>query len=140
MTEQEIDQLEAGQQLDALIAAEIFSLPQLELKNAKCPYCESEMRFCGSRSWCGGCNEWRYSPYLEYSDDIAVAWQVVEVFRRGWNNHTAACVSLNVFDYIEPQDCQCVIYAPDIKETCALGREMPVAICRAALKVKLSSG
>jgi len=65
-------------EIDALVAQNIFGLAIVKLEDASCPYCGDEMRFCGSRSWCAICSEWRYSPYKEYTNDISAAWEVVE--------------------------------------------------------------
>lgn len=127
MSEQEIDQMEAGYEIDALIATRIFNLPRLELNGAKCPYCESEMRHCGMRSWCGGCNEWRYSPYFDYSTEIADAWQVVE--KTTQDGHEC-CVAGDKSGW------RTIIWREgyDVIMAKADAATAPLAICRAALK------
>lgn len=72
-----------------------------------------------------------------YSSNIAAAWQVVEKFRRGdiQHNMAAACVDLMITDYPEEAgDCFCRIYGPTCAEVSAQAKEMPLAICLAALK------
>ena len=73
----------AGRELDALVAEKVMGMELLPLKEAPCPYCGDEMRFCGERSRCTTCGEWRYSPAKEYSTDIAAAWEVVEKLKAG---------------------------------------------------------
>lgn len=68
----------SGRKLDAAVATEVMGLPALKLKDAPCPYCGSDMRFCGERSWCSPCHEWRHSPYKEYSEEIEAAWAAAE--------------------------------------------------------------
>ncbi len=70
--------MEAGREMDALVAEKVMGLVLLVLAEAPCPYCGDEMRWCGERSRCTTCGEWRYGPAKEYSDDIATAWEVVE--------------------------------------------------------------
>lgn len=83
-----VSERSAGRLLDAEIAEKVFGLPRIELKDAPCPDCGKPMRFCGQRSYCSVCSEWKYSPYREYSEDIAAAWLVVEeMARRGWNTN-----------------------------------------------------
>lgn len=73
----DIREMEAGRELDAQVAVQVMRLPVIKLEDARCPYCNDETRFCGTRSWCSN-HEWIYSPYKEYSSDIAAAWDVVE--------------------------------------------------------------
>ncbi len=70
--------MEAGRELDALVAEKVMGLTLLSHSVAPCPYCKEDMRFCGERSWCSQCQEWRYGPAKEYSLEIADAWEVVE--------------------------------------------------------------
>jgi len=118
MTRDEILKLEAGRELDALIAEKVMGLPVVELKDAPCPYCGSEMRFCGARSWCSDCREWRHSPYKEYSDDIAVAWEVVEKMEH--------CM---IYKHDDSYECE---YAGQYLDSVEADTA-PLAICRAAL-------
>jgi hypothetical protein len=68
--------MEAGRELDALVADEIFGLSIEWNEDTPCPYCDCAMRYCGDRARCSVCEEWRYGPYKEYSEDIAAAWEV----------------------------------------------------------------
>lgn len=71
--------MKAGRELDALVAEKVMGLIVPEWgEDTLCPYCGSEMRYCGTGSRCSTCQEWRYGRYKEYSTDIAAAWEVVE--------------------------------------------------------------
>ena len=72
----DIDEMKAGRELDALIAEKVMGSPHAEL-GEKCPRCGSETRLGLERAWCSNCTEWIYSPYPEYSIDIADAWKVL---------------------------------------------------------------
>ena len=75
MTRDEILNMPAGREMDALIGEKIMGLhPNPKL----CPYCRATMWVGKNRSRCTDCNEWRYSPYKEYSSEIESAWEVVE--------------------------------------------------------------
>jgi len=80
MKRDEIRQAPAGPTLDWHVAHFVMDLPNKELTSTDCPcaYCGSQMRYCGARSWCDPCSEWRYTAYKEYSDNIGDAWEVVE--------------------------------------------------------------
>ena len=64
--------------LSEWVARAVMGLPEMALKDAPCPECGSKMYFCGHRARCTQCGEWKYSAYLDYSESIAAAWQVVE--------------------------------------------------------------
>jgi hypothetical protein len=69
-------------ELDERVAREVMGLPAVPWDDkTPCPYCGVVMRYCGQRSRCTDCSEWRYSAYKEYSDDIACAWEVVDKMR-----------------------------------------------------------
>jgi len=73
--------MKAGRELDALVAEKVFGVTIEWGEGTPCPYCGSEMRYCGSRSRCSQCQEWIYGPYKDYSTEMAAAWEV----------HKAAC-------------------------------------------------
>ena len=77
-------EMEAGRELDALVAEKVMGLSAPWDENTPCPYCGEIMRYCGQRSWCTSCSEWRYGPYKEYSEDISAAWEVVEKLRKSY--------------------------------------------------------
>lgn len=80
MTRDEIRAMPAGIEMDAVIAVKIMGFPIIELENSPCPYCGDDDMWHGrNRSRCTDCNRWIYSPYKNYSDDIADAWEVLEV-------------------------------------------------------------
>jgi hypothetical protein len=124
-------EMPAGKEMDARIALEVMKLPVLALEDAPCPYCGDEMRFCGERSWCSTCREWRYSGYKEYSDDIAAAMEVVEKL------HPDYSIALSYDDpaTIEEIKWCCELYAKDEPYTDYEARAdtAPLAICRVAL-------
>ncbi len=69
----------AGREMDALIAERVMKIaPRAWDEGTRCPECGDKMRWCGERSRCTTCSEWRYGPYREYSTEIAAAWEVVE--------------------------------------------------------------
>jgi hypothetical protein len=78
MNKDEIKNMPAGKEMDALIAIEVMGLPDRPMYGNSCAYCGSEMWHGVERSWCSVCEEWRYSAYKEYSDGIEEAWEVVE--------------------------------------------------------------
>jgi hypothetical protein len=76
-------------------------------------------------------------PVPDYAGDIKAAWIILEKFRRGWNNHAAACIEMTVFDSGGPMevDSMCRIYSPDLLAGKAITEDMALSICLAALKV-----
>lgn len=75
----------SNRELDKLIATRIMGLPTLVLNSdSLCPYCGEKMWIGISRSRCTTCNEWRYSPYKEYSERIEDMFEVEEkIFEDG---------------------------------------------------------
>ena len=115
--------MKAGREIDALIHVEIFGLELLPLKLAPCPYCGDEMRYCGERSRCTPCREWRYGPAKEYSEDMACAWEVVEKLRAdgfGFRLHAAVTGSW-------------VRFSKKGRQSRKHGGATPLAICLAAI-------
>lgn len=120
--------MEAGRELDALVAEKVMGLIVPEWgEETPCPYCGSEMRYCGTRSRCSTCQEWRHSRYKEYSTDIAAAWEVVEQF--------AGKAYIGMARSTHFQDWKVVI--SDRYRTYEVEAEtIPLAICLAALRAK----
>lgn len=119
------DEWQAGREMDAWIAVNVMELPKVELGGA-CPKCHGETRLGIDRAWCYACGEWIYSPYLEYSSDIAAAFQALERF-------PAYAISHSHDAY------QCRIYTDKLisrGERMALSDAdtAPLAICRAMRK------
>lgn len=77
------------------------------------------------------------SHVSHYSTDIVAAWKIVETLRCGWRGHAAACIDIKISDWVSRPDCQVTIFAPDIVDVKAEAYSPCLAICRAALKVKL---
>lgn len=130
MTEYEILNILKESEIDALIAQKIVGLPIFDLETAKCPYCQDEMRFCGSRSWCSTCSEWRYQPYKQYSDEIEAAWEVME-----WLHRNAVEVSVGIVNDDNIWDCNIWFFKGKNNSSAirGYGESAPLAICRAAL-------
>jgi hypothetical protein len=79
LTADRIRAIEPGRELDALVAVRVLGFaPVAWDEETPCPECGGEMRYCGERSRCCNCSEWRCSPYREYSSEIAPAWEVVD--------------------------------------------------------------
>lgn len=136
MTRDEVELIQEGDDMDSWIAQEVMGLARIDLGNANCPYCNSEMWHGKNRSRCTQCNEWRYSPYKDYSTDIAASWEVVEklmndgfIYSSGGND---VCGNL-VFSvtFIRDEDGS----GEDVKKYYSGITEysLPLAICRAAL-------
>lgn len=142
---------EAGVALDKRVAVEVMGLRDADFGPfTTCAYCGGDMRFCGARSWCHQCKEWRHSPYHEYSTEIADAWLVVEKMTDFDTNRDEPCWSVAIF-HAQRGQVGCRVYAcrPGhnifdaggaailgdnegvIAE--AVGRSAPHAICLAAL-------
>jgi len=118
MTNEEVDALESGRELDALIHDVVMAGWTTHLTPEETIIAiEHDM-----------------IPY--YSTNISDAWRVVEVFRRGWSNHAAATINLAVTeDDIDGEDCYCDMGSPDLRDHHGTGKQMPEAICKCALKI-----
>ncbi len=127
MNTEEILNMPAGPEMDALIAEKVFGITNPD--PTKCPYCGYEMWVGVARSRCSICGEWRYSAHKEYSADISAAWEVVE--------------KLKPFKFEISRDnggnIDCLIWLRETfterhKPADVYGCEsLPLAICRAAL-------
>ena len=134
----DIDTMPAGREIDALIAEKIFKHTVVVCDPTGYNYKDN----------IGPClsdvprDEWDEMPYAPlYSTNIAAAWEVVELFRRGQQsqperNSVACVVELVVIDCCTPEDCICSIYSPSLAKAVATANQMPLAICRAALKTQ----
>ena len=146
MTRDDILNMPEGREMDALISKMIFETPHMELEDAGCPYCGSEMWHGKERARCSQCNEWRYSPYKDYSTDIAAAWDVADKINRmiaenilelenDYNYLTLECVGYTS-GYAASFDCLLDHeWFEDITnyKYAARADTAPLAICRAAL-------
>jgi len=131
MSRDEILNMPAGREMDKWIAIHIMKLDDIPLYGAPCPYCGSEMWHGKERSRCSSCNEWRYSPYKQYSDDIAAAWEVVEKLKLHIgptsNEKQESWYASNRHNFNDPD---LIIVIADTA---------PLAICRAALLAVMES-
>ncbi len=89
--------------MDERIATGVMGLTLLPLEAAPCPYCEQEMRFCGERSWCSQCSEWRYGPAKEYSLENADAIDALEHHGKEWQIRTEGSKEYGVWVW-KPND------------------------------------
>jgi len=120
----EISNMSAGGKMDALIAINVIGLNEILLDNALCPYCGMEMWHGKDRSRCSNCNEWRYSPYKEYSEDISAAWEVVEKVE--WMSITKTQTG-------SPNFLMGLLYFVEVNGYVIYAETAPLAICRSAL-------
>ena len=147
MTNEEIDAMLPGKELDALIHREVFGRKTILKKGKKIgtqhSIADGDVDIYTQDYYIDPDDTTLYLHVTDgytgmiphYSTSISDAWKIVESFRGGWNKHTAAVIGLIIADDIDTQDCECIIYAPDIEKQIGIGREMPEAICRCALKV-----
>ena len=127
MKRDEIRQAPAGPTLDWHIAHFVMGLPNKELTSFDCPcaYCGSQMRYCGARSWCSDCHEWRYTAYKNYSDEIESAQDVID-----------KAYSMSLDKYSDGEEWRCyLVFSVNGKNADGNGiaKTAPLAICRAAL-------
>lgn len=83
-----------------------------------------------------GIEQFDWVPGFPFASDPTAMWQVVELFRKGWNGHVAAVIKMLVLDYNckTGGDCYARIWGPDLIGGEACADNMPTAVCRAALK------
>lgn len=139
MCEQTASNMPASRELDLRIAREVFGLTRPPTdRNERGGLFGWEQRGDGTwygedhwpeaRSWV----ELEWPP--EYSTFIVSAWEIVELFRHGWNGHAAAFVRIDMYDTLDPSDCYVGIVAPNIPQAAGWAGTVPLAICRAALE------
>lgn len=113
MTTEDIDKLEAGRELDALVAQRVFP-DDVFRWHSRCDY-----------SGCFRC----LHNCEHYSTDIAAAWLVVERFRE-------LRYAFSLDDRGDRLwDCYFQLDSTDYSSGCLGVDAAPLAICRAALKV-----
>lgn len=125
MTNDEIDKLEAGRDLDALIAEKVFGwhgiIPM------------TEYNLCwGFRAGTGRREDDKRETVKSYSSDIRAAWEVIEKTELLILNELS-------FDhgYRDDEDDETRDYLlvnSHSRDVLAIGSTAPLAICRAALK------
>ena len=120
-------EMEAGREMDAVIAERVIGLPAVAWNAATpCPECGECMRYCGERSWCSPCSEWRYSAYREYSADFSAAWDVAEFMREHGFDVTVLTFAKG--------GAACEIARPEWRGSeYHEAEDIALAICRAAL-------
>lgn len=120
-------ELEAGRQIDALIAERVMGWVRVPVKSALTDYMyqrpDSAVHLWPANVW-------------KFSTGIAEAWEVVEVLRTSWhwccidihsNYHYEWRVTLTPSDYMNENN-------PHQPTVDARAGTLPLAICRAALK------
>ena len=132
------DMMEAGREMDALVAEKVMGLPKVSSlnKDSRCPITGGEMRMGIDRAWCFDCSTWHYGPHKEYSADISAAWEVVEKMQwKGFiwsmNYRNPAMSDLKYMPYVG------FWHYTDgklDKQGYSDALELPLAVCRAALK------
>ena len=140
LTPEQIDSMPAGPEINMLVAERVMQLGgeyQHDFQEngyGQCSKCDASNDMGAIRR--GG----RYCTIPDnYSEDISAAWGVIEKFRIGINNNVAAVIEMTVLDTISVPDCEVKIYGPTVAEVFANAEEMPLAICRAALKAVLNN-
>jgi hypothetical protein len=128
MTREEIEKMEAGRELDSLIARKVFGY---EITCSVDPLSDFSVgrNRDGSdakRNFCW-VNDDLEIPTPHFSTKIQAAWQVVEKFDKKDNE-----VYLNHLPRFYPE-WQCIIFYMDGNRQSAGADTAPLAICRAAL-------
>lgn len=123
MTTEQISKLEAGEQLDAMVAGCVMGWS---------PTAEN-----GNGYWMIGNNELKHFNECRFSTDISAAWQVVEKMKSlGYSFGTWDCTSLSSVPHPGAAFAMSV-YAPTMQDArgglISCGRTIPLCICRAAL-------
>lgn len=151
MTEDEIDKMPAGKGMDALVAEHVIGWKNLEWREYKHEYYgfkgwNQPISGTSPEGWYG--NGPNHETFLtrKYSTDWKDMRDVVDQFRfgkhkQGNGKDSVACVIEMVvsdWDFGEG-DCECKIYSPSLAPVIGSGNQMPLAMCRAALKVAFLS-
>jgi hypothetical protein len=116
------EELEAGPELDALVAEKVMGLPVYRDMDNGFPH----LGVKGS-----------YGPIPDYSVLIEDAWQVVEKLSNKYRVQVAQCFFPDVLWLCELWDYAAGRWEKEESEDaefCAYGKTAPYAICRAALK------
>lgn len=133
MTNEEIDQMPAGVEMNLLIGERLFGYTRLAESNKSLllqwlkwqnPHCQPSLDLVFRDKE----GEFIYGD--RWSEDVRAAWQVVERMRAdGW--------LFQFVDVYEIPEWSAGFYAPDCPDAGAMDSSAPLAICRAALKAKL---
>ena len=123
MTPEEIEKLEAGRELDVLIAEKVM-----------CWINFHEIVIGGQHKWCGSSSQWDGLGELvpQYSSEIAAAWQVVEKLKE----LSATNIVIEMLQYSEEWWCEVRGISNSKGESLqsAKDKTAPLVICKAALK------
>jgi hypothetical protein len=125
MTPEQIDKMEAGREMDALIAEKVMGLNVKPIFRPK-----NELKFMPGFVWHYE-DTWEYPEIKDYSTEIAEAWEVVEKLKLWiWRDEQGNICSgkPEYDDYYNKDRIDTAMKHSAIAETA------PLAICRAALK------
>lgn len=111
MTRDEILKLEAGRELDALVAEKVMGYPK------------EIISINGSVKSPNG--DWMVREIDEYSTDISAAWEVAEKLGSFWIDHTVSDLGIDVEFFTSLDHSK--------ERLVATADTAPLAICRAAL-------
>ena len=131
--------MEPGPELDALVAEGVMGLSISWEENTPCPYCGSEMRYCGARSRCTQCAEWRHGPYKEYSTDDGVALEILRhMSTEGWGYTIYGRTGGTVTVLLErtPIVDGCLMHSEQERHYVRSGEGLAHAACLVSLKAK----
>jgi hypothetical protein len=125
MRRDEILKMQAGREMDALIAREVMAFDYDFIKS------RNECRFIDQEG-----NTYRAEDLPRFTEDIAAAWQAVAKMREKGFDFFAEWVTENAVSRLNSLPWAC--FAPDdndgdFADFTATAETMPLAICRAAL-------
>ena len=132
----DIDSMVAGPEMDALIAERVFGEPMPTEKHeeghiftvvthGKCWVCLPDFELGDECIW----------ETRQFSTDIDAAWSVVQLFRTGrYRPGKVACVVEMRYTDLVRDDSECRIFSPDLAPVYGCANDLPLAICKAALK------
>jgi len=143
MTEEQIDNLEAGRELDALIAEKVFGWKCYKTKNPFDAF-DKELYMMVNKGVEKGLAE--VEELKRYSTDISAAFEVVEKMQKEefWFCFHGPGKWTNGTHYHEQDEWRCGIQKGAIEEAALIDVEassfaktLPLAICKTALKAKV---
>ena len=148
LTNEQIDKMEAGREMDALIAQEVMGNKMQYgcfVDDGYADDCVTDICDCviaeslhkEKEKFPNKCQYWREVDTLPYSTDIACAWEVRKAIQlRGFD-----AVNISIWDSDEKPYCQFIKPISDdrIKQYIAHADTDSLAICRAALKAVISN-
>ena len=133
-----IDEMQAGRELDALIAEKVMKLPGVRKGDAKRYHAGTGYAHLESPNeyYCDPQEDYSSGRILRYSTDIAAAWQVVEMFhpKDGIETRCPKAVFYVTGLHDGTYRVDLTLRAGDNKNFGACADTVQLAICRAALK------